>query len=433
MRIKICLSLFFCLTSFASAKLLNIQTWKTDEGTPVYFVASPSVPMLNVAVEFRAGSSDDGHAYGLSTLTNALLVEGTQKLSSQEFSNQITQIGGDIDTNADKKNSIITLQTLTEPKLMNAALNLYHEAITQPGFREKAIDRIKQEIIAGQKAQLQDPASVADLVLSDNLFKGTPYAHNPLGTPVTIHAISKKQISDFYKTYYTQKNAAIFMVGDISETEAKALAESLLQSLPNGKRMPAIKLSAPTPESGIARITFPSNQTYIRLASLTLDPKQAERFPTILANYLLGGAGLTSLLTDVIREQHGLSYHVGSETSLISNAQTWIVSLQTKNSSAEKAIDLARKTIADFSQQGASTKQVQAAKAFLVRSLPLRFINNGQILGTLLYLHNNHLPTNYFDTFEQNINAVTNEKMIAITKQNLNPEKMITVSVGGGD
>jgi hypothetical protein len=55
---------------------LNVQTWKTAEGSKVLFVEAHELPMFDLRMTFAAGSSQDGNTPGLALLTNAMLNEG---------------------------------------------------------------------------------------------------------------------------------------------------------------------------------------------------------------------------------------------------------------------------------------------------------------------------------------------------------------------
>ena len=59
-----------------SHRALNVQTWKTAEGSKVLFVEARQLPMFDLRLTFAAGSSQDDNTPGLALLTNAMLNEG---------------------------------------------------------------------------------------------------------------------------------------------------------------------------------------------------------------------------------------------------------------------------------------------------------------------------------------------------------------------
>src|SRR3569832_1900782 len=76
-----CVALLLCLPLSAQAALA-IQHWHTPHGAQVIFVESHELPILDVSVDFPAGSArdPDGQA-GLAQLTHILLDQGAGGLS----------------------------------------------------------------------------------------------------------------------------------------------------------------------------------------------------------------------------------------------------------------------------------------------------------------------------------------------------------------
>jgi len=67
-----------CFTTVAQATP-KIQHWQAPSGAQVYFVENHDLPMLDVAVDFPAGSGfDNAEKSGLAGLTHALLDLGAE-------------------------------------------------------------------------------------------------------------------------------------------------------------------------------------------------------------------------------------------------------------------------------------------------------------------------------------------------------------------
>ena len=71
-----------------------IQHWQTPQGTRVLFVESHELPMLDIAVDFAAGSARDpaGKA-GLAYLTHGLLDQGAGGLSDTAIAHRLADVG----------------------------------------------------------------------------------------------------------------------------------------------------------------------------------------------------------------------------------------------------------------------------------------------------------------------------------------------------
>ena len=62
---------FFKQAKSSEDKVVDIQSWQTKNGVPVFFVSSKQLPMVDISILFDAGSRRDGGAPGLASLTNS--------------------------------------------------------------------------------------------------------------------------------------------------------------------------------------------------------------------------------------------------------------------------------------------------------------------------------------------------------------------------
>lgn len=63
---------------------VDIQRWDTPSGARVLFVENTAVPMVDIRLDFDAGSRrDDGRKPGVAGLTLGLLEAGTARLSEE--------------------------------------------------------------------------------------------------------------------------------------------------------------------------------------------------------------------------------------------------------------------------------------------------------------------------------------------------------------
>ena len=89
----LCLS-FITLAITTSAQAgLNIQQWKTSQGSEVYFVENHDLPIVDVSTNFYAGSARDEKAKsGLAGITRYMMTLGAGGLTDQDISKQMADI-----------------------------------------------------------------------------------------------------------------------------------------------------------------------------------------------------------------------------------------------------------------------------------------------------------------------------------------------------
>src|SRR5204863_4436711 len=102
-------------------------------------------------------------------------------------------------------------------------------------------------------------------VLISSLYGAAhPYGHIALGTESSLRAIQRDDLLGYYLAAFTPANSALVMAGDLTESEARRLAEDSFGGW-SGAGRPAMPL--PTPASAPERVLIVdlpgSTQTYL--------------------------------------------------------------------------------------------------------------------------------------------------------------------------
>ena len=131
---------------------LPIQYWQTSSGTRVYFVESRELPILDISVDFNAGSSaDTPEKSGCASLTLQLLDLGAGGLSEDRISKLLADVGAQLSARFDRDRAGVSLRTLSNKNERNQALDVFSKVIQHPEFPEKTIKRERARVIAGLK------------------------------------------------------------------------------------------------------------------------------------------------------------------------------------------------------------------------------------------------------------------------------------------
>jgi zinc protease len=153
-------------------------------------------------------------------------------------------------------------------------------------------------------------------------------------------------------------------------------------------------------------------------------------FALFVGNYVLGGGGFQSRLTEEVRTKRGLAYSAYSYFSPMLREGPFVVGLQTQATGASDTLAVVRRTVADFIAQGPTAKELAAAKKNIIGGFPLRIDSNAKIHEYLAVIGFYRLPLTYLDDFTKNIEKVTVEQVKSAFQRRVHPERMITVIVG---
>ena len=151
----------------------------------------------------------------------------------------------------------------------------------------------------------------------------------------------------------------------------------------------------------------------------------------LVGNHILGGGGFVSRLTNEVREKRGLSYSVYSYFASGLHAGAFTVGLQTRPDQAAQAVQVSRDVIARFVADGPTEAELRAAKDNLIGGFALRIDSNKKLLGNVANIAWNNLPLDYLDQWTQRVQALTVADVRAAMARKLQPERMVTVVVGG--
>jgi zinc protease len=425
-----CVALLLCLPLSAQAAL-TIQHWHTPHGAQVIFVESHELPILDISVDFPAGSArdPDGQA-GLAQLTHILLDQGAGGLSDTAIAHRLADVGAVLGGAFDRDRAGGTLRTLSSESEKSAALDILTRVLQQPDFPQAVVKREKQRLIAGIREAEADPGTVADKAFYRALYGTHPYAHDEAGDPATIATLTRGNVQAFYRTHYSAPNAVIALMGDISRAEAESIAARLAGGLSSVPAVPALPKPVPA-KAKEQRIAFPSTQSHVLVGTVGVARNDPDFFSLYVGNYVLGGGGFDSRLMREVRDKRGYAYSAYSYFMPMMEAGPFQLGLQTKLAQTDDALKVARSTLRQFIVEGPSEAELKQAKDNLTGGFPLRIDSNRKILEYLSLIGFYKLPLDYLDTWIDKVNAVDVAAVKQAFARHVDPDKLVTVIVGG--
>ncbi len=428
--------IFLLLTAYLLSPYIQaapvIQTWQSEKGANVYFVEAKELPIVDIQIIFDAGSSRNGKKAGLAGLTNSLLDEGAGGLTADQISQGFDNLGANYGASAGYDSASISLRSLSDPALLEPALENLARVLVKPDFPENALARQKNRALIGIRSKQQSPGALASDAFFAEVFKGHPYAVPSSGTEESISAMARNDVVSFHKNYYVTKNATIAIVGDLTKAQAMAMVEKLLKGLPAGEKPQSIPAVQVLEKAATIQIDYPSTQTHILLGQTGIKRGDADYFPLYVGNHVLGGGGMVSRLFVEIREKRGLSYSANSYFSPMRENGPFTASLQTRTDQTEEALSLLREHLKIFIDNGPTEAELEASKKNITGGFPLRLSSNSKIIAYIGMIGFYGLPEDYLETFNANVNAVTVDQIKDAFKRRLSPDKFVTVMVGPG-
>ncbi|MCZ2102874.1 MAG: pitrilysin family protein [Comamonadaceae bacterium] len=429
--------IFYAQSAFA---LLPIEHWTQDGGAQVWLVQSPAIPMVDVQVDFDAGSRRDPAAQaGLASSAALMSAKGVRAdgqnpaLDENQLGEAWADLGASLDAGAGRDALSFSLRSLTQADLLGRAVQLAARQIGEPSYPEDVWQRERARWQAAIAEADTKPGTVAGKAFAKAVYGSNPYGQQV--TAQTLDAIGVADLKAYHARYLQRCRARVAIVGAVDRAQAQSLVDGLLARLPasdaNGcaalAGMPAMQ---PLAQAREIDIPFTSAQTHVLIGQPGFVRSDPDFLALLVGDHILGGGGFTSRLMEQVREKRGLSYSVFSEFTPGLSAGAFIAGLQTRPDQAAEAVQVTRQVIADFVQDGPTEAELRAAKDNLIGGFALRIDSNRKLLANVVNIARNGLPLDYLEHWTDRVEALTVADVKAAMARKLQPDRMVTVVVG---
>ena len=191
------LAFILLATSQSATAAAKIEHWQSTQGSPVYYVHTEGLPMVDILLVFDAGSARDNEKFGLASLTAGLLETGAGSWNADDIAQRFESVGAKFSAGSSIDMATLSLRTLTEKPLFDKALDTMQVILAKPNFKEADFKREKNLTLAGLKQQEESPGALASIAFYNTLYGNHPYGHPDSGVIKTVAALKSIDLRHF--------------------------------------------------------------------------------------------------------------------------------------------------------------------------------------------------------------------------------------------
>jgi zinc protease len=416
----------------AALKLPAIHKIQLSNGLPVWIVEMHKVPVAQLNLVVFSGTADDpAGKFGVASMTTAMLENGAGSRSALEIADAVDLLGADLGAGSGIDASAVRLHVPVAR--LKDTLPIMADVALRPTFPVAELDRLRQQRLTALLQAHDDPATIAPLAFSRMLF-GPTHRFGTLtsGTAATIKAFTPDDLRAFYTAAFRPANAALLVVGDVTQAAVTPLLEANLGAwkAPAGQ---APHATLPPPPAPAARQVYlvdkpGAAQSQIRIGTIGVARSTPDYFPIQVLNTILGGS-FTSRLNMNLREQHGYAYGASSAFDMRASPGPFYAAAGVQT---DKTADALKEF---FNELNGILKPIPAeeltrAKNYISLRFPGAFETTGDISRRLEDLLVYHLPEDYFAKYVQNIQAVSEADVQRVAQKYIQPNRLLVVVVG---
>lgn len=410
----------------------KVQEVKTSTGITAWLIEDHSLPLIAVkgAVKYAGSAYGEKNLDGLPSLATSMLMEGAGEYDDKAFQELLDEHGIRMGFEAEQDHMFFAMETLSEQSAK--AFEVLGLAMAKPRMDKESFARVRQDRLAQLDLMMAKPEYVSSVYFQQQVYADHPYAYVQDGTPESIAKITLEDASRFIKEHMVRDRLVLAVIGDVTPEQLKALMEQAFSALPETAKGDAERLLdvhySNLGKSWEKSLDVPQSVVVFGLPAVARN--DARFYAAYIVNYMLGGGGLSSRLSQSIREREGLSYYVYSGLQLSEKASILRGALASRFDQADRAIALLQKEIADAGEKGFTQTELDAAKQYIMGSFPLSLDSGKEMANYLLSMQLQSLGQDYLEKRNGYIQNVALQEVNDVARQLLKPEKLMVVKVG---
>jgi len=392
--------------------------------------------VLSLSLNFGTLTSLQGYDTAANYI-GPLMLRGTKDKSHQQIQDTLDALGAtlSISSSAGSLDISILAKRDTLPKV----LALTKEIIENPSFPEEELQVMLQQQITALEASKSEPQSLAMNLLARTL---TPYPVDDIRATLPVEGqiaqLKEVSIDDVIKLFNEQignQSGELVAVGDFDIEDVTPLIQDAVKSLSSDVTYQRIGDSPfPDVKGAHEKIVTPDkkNAFYISAHQIPVGRLHPDYPALIIGNHILGGGALSSRLADRVRQQEGLSYTVGSMYRTYAkegHGRVMIYAISNPDNS-DKVVEVINEELNKLIKDGVTAEEVSKAVESNLQSNTVSRSTDSGIAGMLGSLLAQDRDIQSTKDLEDQMKALTPEKVNAAIRKYLKPEKLIIVTAG---
>ena len=191
-------------------------------GMQVIVVKNPLAPVVTMEMNYRVGSNETPKGFpGTAHALEHMMFRGSPGLSKDQLAAIAAGMGGSFD--ADTQQAVTQYFFTVPAEDMDVVLHIEARRMRGVTGGEKGWKQERGAIEQEVAQDLSNPEYVLFSKLLKAMFRGTPYAHDALGTRPSFDKTSWHMLKRFHDTWYAPNNAVLVIVGNVDPKHTVSL------------------------------------------------------------------------------------------------------------------------------------------------------------------------------------------------------------------
>jgi zinc protease len=390
-------------------------------------------PSVTVRALVRAGSSrETAGEFGIAALTGRMMRQGTEHIAKAELAEELDGMGAGLSVDVGYSLVAVSIKCLSGD--FPRATEILGELLRRPTFPAEELERLRGQALTELKEMDDNTRVISERTWRELAYPAThPYHRLTVGTPDSVRAAARKDLSAFHSAWYGPNQTTLIVVGDVSFDDAAAMIERNLGHW-TGVRTERVEASLPMtelPDKQLREVTMEGKtQADVTIGLPTLERSSPDYYALSFANHILGRIYFMGRFGEKVRDEQGLAYHAYSELHGSYGRGGWLMRAGVNPSNLDKALSSIDTELKRFLADGPTPEEQVDGVSSLLGSLPRQLETNEGAAAVMGEIELYDLGLDYLERYPDIVRSLTSEKVTAAARRWIDTEHLVTAIAG---
>lgn len=335
------------------------DTIKLENGVSIVMEQISSVRSVALGIFIRNGSiNETSKSNGISHFIEHMLFKGTNKRTSKDIAEEMDNIGGQLNAFTAKE------YTCYYARVLDTHIDTTIDVLTDMIFNSKfdSIDIEKESKVILEEINMYEdsPDDIVFTKLQKEIWQNSPLAYNVLGTKENVSRFKRQDFIEYMDNKYVGENIVVAIAGSFDKEKILEIIKQKMPSMPKGKaNLDADRHYIYTPSR--TKVYKDIEQLHLAIVFDGISIKDKYNYSMSLLNAIIGG-GMSSILFQKVREEHGIAYSIYSYNNSYVNNGLFNIYVALNKSQLDKTINIIYKEIANLKNNKITNQQIEKTK-----------------------------------------------------------------------
>ena len=335
------------------------DTIKLENGVSIVMEQISSVRSVALGIFIRNGSiNETSKSNGISHFIEHMLFKGTNKRTSKDIAEEMDNIGGQLNAFTAKEYTCYYARVLDTH--IDTAIDVLTDMIFNSKFDSIDIEKESKVILEEINMYEDSPDDIVFTKLQKEIWQNSPLAYNVLGTKENVSRFKRQDFIEYMDNKYVGENIVVAIAGSFDKEKILGIIKQKMSSMPKGKaNLDADRHYIYTPSR--TKVYKDIEQLHLAIVFDGISIKDKYNYSMSLLNAIIGG-GMSSILFQKVREEHGIAYSIYSYNNSYVNNGLFNIYVALNKSQLDKTVNIIYKEIANLKNNKITNQQIEKTK-----------------------------------------------------------------------